>query len=174
MVKKQFSFEFNKKFKTAHGGKFARGKRKCARPITTKEPMHIVLKSSKACGQYNMLRKVNLICVENVVRYYAKINYIKIYNYANVGNHLHILVRTKSREGFKRFLKTITARIAVIVTGAKKGTAFGKFWDDLAFTRIVKWGRDYVGTQLYLTKNLFEGDGIVMELASGGFRRFYI
>ena len=45
------------------------------------------------------------------------------------------------------------------------------FWDTLAFTRIVQFGRDFKGMGRYLIKNLFEGAGIsVKKLLSEGFR----
>ena len=47
-----------------HGGDFVKGHRKMARPITTKSPMHIVLRSHRARGVYNMLSASNRRCIE--------------------------------------------------------------------------------------------------------------
>ena len=102
---------------------------------------------------------------------------VKLYRYANVGNHLHLLVQVPSRAIWKRFLRELTGTIAIIVTGAKKGNALQKnetdrgFWDHLAFTRIVKFGRDFTGVALYLVKNLFESAGVPMKrLLAEGYR----
>ena len=100
---------------------------------------------------------------------------IRIYRYANVGNHIHLLIRVPSRAAWQRFLRELAGGIAIIVTGAKKGCALDKnssqrgFWDYLAFTRIVSFGRDFSGVARYLVKNLFEGAGIPMKrlLAQG-------
>ena len=67
----------------------------------------------------------------------AKRHHVKIFEYVNMGNHIHIKLRCFSRESFQGFLRSFTAIVARKVTGARKGHTFGKFWDALAFTRIV-------------------------------------
>ena len=47
----------------------------------------------------------------------------------------------------------------MLVTGARKGQAVGKFWDELAFSRILGWGREFERVKSYLTKNILEGLG---------------
>ncbi|MEK6705182.1 MAG: hypothetical protein AABZ06_05290 [Bdellovibrionota bacterium] len=68
-------------------------------------------------------------------------------------------------------------RYAIIVTGAKKGSALTSnetgrgFWDHLAFTRIVHFGRDFENMGRYLIKNLFESAGVsVKKLLAQGYR----
>lgn len=102
---------------------------------------------------------------------------LRLYRYANVGNHLHLLVKVPSREVWKRFLRELTGGIAIIITGAKKGAALTKnstgrgFWDHLAFTRIVHFGRDFENVGRYVIKNLFESAGIpVKKLLAQGYR----
>lgn len=100
---------------------------------------------------------------------------IRLYRYANVGNHIHLLVRVPSRAVWQRFLRELTGGIALIVTGARKGSALQRnesgrgFWDHLAFTRIVHFGRDFRTMGRYLIKNLFEAAGVPMKklLAQG-------
>lgn len=58
------------------------------------------------------------------------------------------------------------------ITGVKEPKR--KFWDSLAYSRVVHWGRDLLGLQHYLTKNAFEGDGIELLTATGIVRRFFI
>ena len=43
------------------------------------------------------------------------------------------------------------------ITGACKGSAAGRFWDALAFTRLVAWGRDYLSVKDYVELNEQEG-----------------
>ncbi len=50
--------------------------------------------------------------------------------------------------------------IARIVTGAKKGSAFGRFWDALAYSRVVEWGRAYFIAKYYVIQNEMEAEGI--------------
>ncbi|MGK5083668.1 transposase [Bdellovibrionota bacterium FG-1] len=167
-------------FKTSgasHGGDLNQGKRKTARPIDPKQAVHLVLRSSMARGQYSMLRKANSEAIEALLQKLAKKWDVRVFRYANVGNHLHLLLRVRSRAVWKRFLRQFAGGIAMIVTGARKGhgrapNSTGRtFWDELAFTRIVNFGRDFDRVARYLVKNLFEAMGIPMkELLAEGYR----
>lgn len=102
---------------------------------------------------------------------------IRLYRYANVGNHIHLLIRVPSRATWQRFMRELSGGIALIVTGARKGSALTRnesgrgFWDHLAFTRIVHFGRDFENMGRYLIKNLFESLGVPMKkLLAQGFR----
>jgi REP element-mobilizing transposase RayT len=102
---------------------------------------------------------------------------VRLYRYANVGNHLHLLVKVPSRAVWKRFLKELAGGIALIVTGARKGQPLDRnesgrgFWDHLAFTRIVRFGRDYETVGRYLIKNLFEAAGVpARKLLAQGYK----
>lgn len=132
------------KIRAAHGGSFAHGRRKEKRPLSLKRPMHLVLRSEKACGAWNLLwhgRKVDALLKKQAQRHH-----VRILHYVNVGNHLHIKLRVYSRESFGAFLKSFSALLARAVTGARRGHALGekqgrvlgaKFWDSLAYTRIL-------------------------------------
>lgn len=86
---------------------------------------------------------------------------VRIYRFSNVGNHLHLLVLPGSRKGFQNFLRSITGSIALLVTGTRKGNELERrFWDLLAFTRVLSWGREFRIVSIYFVKNLLESLGI--------------
>lgn len=101
---------------------------------------------------------------------------VRLYRYANVGNHIHLLIKVPSRAVWQRFLRELSGGIAILVTGARKGEALEKnsndrgFWDHLAFSRIVYFGKDFETMGRYLVKNLFESMGIPMRLLMLGYR----
>src|SRR6188472_3497766 len=72
-----------------HGGVKSIGKRKTRRPLDSKKPIHIVLKSSKAKGPLSMSSPLNKSKVANIIHTYADRFTVKIYDYSNNGNHLH-------------------------------------------------------------------------------------
>ncbi|MGK5083707.1 transposase [Bdellovibrionota bacterium FG-1] len=161
----------------SHGGEHALGKRKTVRPIDPKQALHVVLRSSQARGALSMLHPKHCNLLEEFARQLAKRWGVRLYRYANVGNHIHLLIRVPSRAVWKRFLRELAGGIAIIVTGAKKGAALARnktgrgFWDHLAFSRIVQFGRDFEGMGRYLIKNLFEAAGIPMKkLLARGYR----
>jgi hypothetical protein len=55
-----------------------------------------------------------------------------------MGNHLHLKIRFKNTENVGKFLKSFSATLARAITGARRGKKFGKFWDGLVFTRVIK------------------------------------
>lgn len=154
-----------------HGGALRKGKRKLARAIDPKQLIHTVLRSTQACGSWSMLSPRLQPHVDQATRRIAAKHGVRLYHYANVGNHLHLLVKTPTRTAFKNFLRELTGVIAVIVTGAKKGNSLAKreglrgFWDFLPYTRLVSWGRDFENLRLYFVKNLFEAAGLLTRRA---------
>lgn len=149
-----------------HGGQTRIGKRKIARPIDPKRPLHLVLRSSRARGAWSLLHPYNEKRVRKVTDATARKYGIRIYRYANVGNHVHLLVLTRTRKLFRGFLRELTGTIAMTITGSKKSNPMsGEFWDFLPYTRIVSWGRDFKNLRLYFIKNLFEATGLLTRRA---------
>ena len=161
----------------AHGGDHTVGKRKGTRPFDPKQALHVVMRSSRAHGQWSMLDFKHCQHIHEFTNRLARRWGIRIYRYANVGNHIHLLIRARSRRALQRYLRELAGGIAVIVTGARKGDSLEKnaqqrgFWDHLLFTRIVHFGRDFKGVCNYLIKNLFEAAGVPMKkLLAQGYR----
>ena len=161
MRQKQLVFpQFKPLTRLDHGGSIRTGRRKLMRPIDPKKSIHLVLHSTRAYGAWSMLRPKHFKRVRGVVDLNAKRFRVRVYQYANVGNHLHILVKVKKREDFQGFLRAISGTIARMITGAKKGNPVGRFWDALAFTRVVSWRREFLAAKFYVIQNEMEAEGI--------------
>jgi hypothetical protein len=143
-----------------HGGEIRKGKRKEARPFHPKLAVHLIRKSSRARGSWSMLHPSHKGRVYWLVESKAEKHGIRVHQSANVGNHLHLLIRARSHASFKRFLRELSGAIAQTITGATKANP-QKFWDGLAFSRLVTWGRDFAGVQAYIIRNLLEGVGAI-------------
>lgn len=149
-----FDKETKKRYsRNQHGGVPSKGNRKLERPLSTKNWIHLVLKSDKAKGKFNFLIPKNKIAIQKIVMSKAKKFGIKIDDSANVGNHIHLKVKISSRENFQKFLKSITTLIARLVTGARKGKPFGRFWQGLAYTRVLKSYREELNLRGYIMAN---------------------
>jgi REP element-mobilizing transposase RayT len=178
MKRESFLPGFNSRtLNASHGGDLAPGKRKTARPIDPKQALHVVLRSSIARGDQSMLRSKYCQPIHDFAHELAERWGVRIYRFANVGNHIHLLLKVPSRAVWRRFIRELAGGIAVIVTGARKGAGLKKnergrgFWDELVFTRIVKFGRDFFGVKNYLAKNLFEAAGLpVKKLLAQGYK----
>jgi len=132
------------------------------RPISTQRPMHLVMRSTLACGERSFLKKSNARQIDSLVRKLAKEKGVKLYRFANSGNHLHFLLLPSSRAAFRVYIRAITGVIARISLGVERGKAKGlKFWDARPFTRIVEWGRDFRGMCDYVLQNTLEAIGFI-------------
>jgi hypothetical protein len=141
---------------TEHGGAVRRSRRKLERPVSTRRPMHLVLSSKRACGEWSMRKHDR--AVRAALRAAARRFAVRVYDYANVGTHLHLLVRVRRREHFQGFLRSFAGIVARRVSGARRGRPIGRFFDALAWSRVVGWGRDYYGVRHYIFRNTIEGE----------------
>jgi REP element-mobilizing transposase RayT len=142
-----------------HGGEGSKHTRKLIRPLSSRKPLHLVLKSSHAKGKLTMRGLENEPAIEEILRKNARQFVVTIHWMQNVGNHIHLVLSFKRRVWFQNFLRTIAALIARQVTKARKGKPFGKpFWDYLAFTRVITGRRDFLGMKNYINKNRIEAE----------------
>jgi REP element-mobilizing transposase RayT len=139
-----------------HGGDVRRGERKLERPVSTRRPIHLTFHSDRARGAWSLLRHQRR--VREAVRACALRSGVRIYDFANVGSHLHLLIRASKRSGFQAFLRSFPGIVARIVTGARRGRPLGggRFWSGLAWSRIVSWGREYRTVRRYIFRNRIE------------------
>jgi REP element-mobilizing transposase RayT len=147
-----------KRERIEHGGDVRARLRKEQRPFSPKCSMHVVMRSNRAKGTWSLLHHRNRSSVERLVYKWANAKGVKVYRFANVGNHIHLLVKSPSREALQRFLKTFAGLCARAVTGARKGLSFGKFWEATAYSRLVSGGAFRAITG-YFEKNDFEAIG---------------
>lgn len=94
--------------------------------------------------------------VQKIIHLYSEKFSVKVMGFANVGNHLHLLLKAQSRRGFQNYLRTITGLIPRAVMNARKGAAQGRFWDGLAYSKLVNFGRHFRSTLNYIFKNKLE------------------
>ncbi len=141
--------------RTVHGGDVGRSRRKLERPVSTRRPMHVVLTSHRARGTWS-LRKHDRT-VRDVLRRMARRFDVRIYDFANVGSHLHLVLRARRRDAFQNFLRSFAGVVARRVTGAERARPIGPFFSGLAWSRVVSWGRDYLGLRHYVFRNQIEG-----------------
>lgn len=137
-----------------HGGEIGKGRRKLRRPIVSGKWMHVTLKSTLAKGAYSLLNIKHRLKVQGLIHAEAKRNFITIGDGVNMGNHFHLKIKCQNRQGFQKFLRAITGKIARLVTGAQKGKPFGKrFWDSLAFSRVLTSTYEVFRLKVYFQAN---------------------
>lgn len=134
--------------KDFHGGSLAKGKRKSARPLSTRKPIHLVLKASK---QVNLFKNGGV--VNATINKYAAACGLKIYSMSVQVDHIHLCVRIHDRNLYKKFIRSLTGVLA---------KRFGKgLWKFSPFTRVGQWGKGFAILKNYLQLNEFEISGVV-------------
>jgi REP element-mobilizing transposase RayT len=146
-----------------HGGSVRKGKRKIQRPFDRKRPLHLVMRSTRAKEDWSFLHRRNKGAIHALVVDLAEKYRVKLYKYENVGNHLHLLAQFPSRRELKAFLRVFTQHVMFQVTGARKGKPQGRFFDAIAYSKVVSWGREFSALKAYLWKNALESLGFSGE-----------
>jgi hypothetical protein len=135
----------------SHGGQALKKRRKVARPLLPKKITHVVFKSSKAKGSLSFLthkQKVSWRLQERARRFH-----VTIHEWVNMGNHLHIKISGNDTQRMKLFLRTFAGLLARDLTGAHRGSKFGKFWDGLVYTRVLHSRLEELGLKGYFEAN---------------------
>lgn len=129
--------------------------------------MHLVLRSTRANGEWSFLRPRHNKNVRKIVAKFSAKYGVRILSFANAGNHLHLQIKLANRFGYMSFIRAITGAIAMTITGRSRGSSKvrqienrkTKFWDARPFTRIAKSFAEYVNLKNYVRLNEIESWG---------------
>ena len=165
----------------AHGGAHSIKKRRRTRPLSTKHALHMTLRSQFAKGQRSLLKHKSHI--NEVIKRASEQFHIIVYEKAICGNHIHLLIRGKTRFDLQNFFRVVAGHIAQkilqsfpIMSSERKaagGAPMGvrknpgclknqrKFWELLVYTRIVTWGRDFKTVVKYIIQNTLEALNLI-------------
>lgn len=139
------------------GGSNLTSNPKTKRPLDSRLPIHLVLKAKRS-----QLRLPKTFAkVQTLIENTSKKHGVRIYRQANVGNHLHFVIKIPSVRRWAAFIRELTGRIAQAIGGL-----FGKpengFWLGRPFTRVVAgWQKAYRIAIEYVELNQLEGDGLI-------------
>ena len=153
-----------------HGGILSLNCRRGRRPLSTKNALHITLRSDFAYGKRSLLKHRELI--KNVTKKSERLFAVRVYRYAINSNHLHFVIRGKYREDLQNFFRVLAGHIAQQILlrfpltqnelkrqaetqkGHRKNRR--KFWALLLYSRIVSWGREFQRVLNYVLQNALE------------------
>jgi len=128
----------------SHGGDTSAGKRKTARPITTRTPMHVVFSAKVEQQEYSFFTKRNAQLVKRVFKTYKKRYGLKIFHFAMSPNSIHLIVKARTRSGLQTFMKLFAGTIAKsILIECQTKRSKRKFWKNRAFTQFINLGKEF-------------------------------
>ncbi len=132
------------------------GKRKSKRPLSTKHPLHLVLKS-----KYKNIFTPGSMSLEKLIRSQAEKYGVQLYNLALNWSHIHCLMRIKNREDYIKFIRSLTSVIAAEIRKSK--SELKKIFILRPFTRILSWGRNFKRGLNYQILNQMEAHGLIIR-----------
>ena len=106
------------------GGILLNGRRKSTRPLSSKDSIHFVLRSSWAMVSDSFLASKNRKSVDLLITHFAKKFGVKIYQRAIQTNHIHLLLRITNRTLYKAFIRALSGKIASYVMGQQSFKLF--------------------------------------------------
>jgi putative transposase len=161
-----------------------RGRIGC-RPLDTRHTMHLVLRSTKAVGNWSFKKSQNEQKIKIIIEKFSRKYGVNILSLANVGNHLHFQIKLSSRFTYAPFIRAVTGSIAMAVSNSSrwsplknrpnknrrtegspvnsKASVKDRFWDYRPFTRIVQGYRAFLKLKDYIELNRLEGFGVRKE-----------
>lgn len=152
--------------KFSHGGEL-RKKRKGRgfRPLSTKDPLHLVFKVVRPQLRNKSLRAPKSFkLVTEIINKYASRFAVKIEQLSIQNDHIHLLIRTSRRRHYQHFFRVVAGQIserfegAGLLTGV---TGTPKFWKHRPFSRVVKGWKSYKTVRSYIQLNEKEALGLI-------------
>ena len=138
---KLFKEKVNKEF----GGALLKG-RKSKRPLSTKCPIHLTLRST----EFNLRRNERKIL--NLWNKLSKKFHIKTYKLAIMSNHIHASIKIEHRDFYNKFIQALTGLLA-----RRLNISFMQ----RPWTRILTWGREFHSVIKYIEQNILEVKGVI-------------
>ncbi len=96
------------------------------RPLTSKDSIHFVLRSTWAMGSDSFLARRNRSKIDQIINRFAKKFGVRIYQRAINSNHLHLLLRITNRRLYRSFIKAASGQIASHVMGQQSFPNFSR------------------------------------------------
>ncbi len=133
---------------------------KVRRPIDSKLPLHLVLKSQQSV--LRLPKTYRLVSME--IRRWAAMCGVKIFKVAVEANHIHLAIQVKKRQMWKRFIRGLSGSIArklMCLGYSPSGRSKSKgFWRQRPFTRVVRsWRQAFKNLVRYVEMNEWEAAG---------------
>lgn len=113
---KQLKLKFANSYKKQFSGELLSGKRKSQRPLSTKKPIHLVLRSDTV----KLFTPSNTSLEKLIYRIAGKFR-IRIYDLCLNWNHIHAVIMIKDRKDYVAFIRALTSLISLKIKSKIKG-----------------------------------------------------
>jgi len=165
---KQIQLPFSLKYSLSHGGSLRnRRQGRGQRPLSSREPLHVVFKIQKTKLRFRSLRSPQSFrLIQKLIHRYSNHFFIRIEQVSIQNDHLHLSIRTTRRSQFLNFFRVLSGQIAqrfekagfLFVTDTPKGLK-KSLWQVRPFSRVVRGWKAYKIVRDYIQLNEKEAMG---------------
>lgn len=141
------------------GSLLDKGNPRGKRPLSTKKPIHVTMRSTTAVGRRSLLNRYASQITQSTLAECAKKAGVRIYRYQNVGNHIHLVIRLHHRQSWSRFIRSFTSLLKLRLEQLWR-ESISRLFDLRPFTRVCSWGREFKTLSDYALKNYMDRWGI--------------
>ena len=172
----QFKFKsLHFKQNLSHGGSLRRKRKgRGFRPLSSRNPIHLVLKVNRTELRHRSLRSLNgFKLIHLILKKYAHHFHVRVEQVSIQHDHIHFLIRTTHRFSSQNFFRVLSGQIAQCfqkygLTVSKQITnvtdtlkSQKKFWVHRPFTRVVIGFKAYKIVSNYIQLNEKEVTGVI-------------
>jgi REP element-mobilizing transposase RayT len=128
------------------------------RPLDSKLPIHLTLRAN----QSGMRAPNTHVGVNRIATSVARKYHVKLYEYANVGNHIHAVIKIPHAQAWAGFIRELTGRIALYMKLKGRAIKEQRFWKYRPHTRLVQgWQQAFRTAKQYVVLNQLEAEGFI-------------
>ncbi|QLY24286.1 transposase [Bdellovibrio sp. KM01] len=148
------------KHRHCHGGVLRKSsKGRGARPLSSKDPLHVVFKVNKTVVKNGLRQPRNFSLMGSLLKKYSRKFGVKIEQFTVQTDHVHLLVRGK-RILLQSFFRVVAGQFAQVLTDTFSRKHEGaKVWKYRPFSRVVKGYKAYRIVRDYVQLNEMEALG---------------
>ncbi|WP_413295125.1 transposase [Bdellovibrio sp. HCB185ZH] len=149
------------KHRYCHGGALRKSSHgRCARPLSTKDPLHLVFKVNKAAVKNGLRHPRNFGLINILLKKYSRRFHVKVEQFSIQTDHIHLLLRGSRRSGLQSFFRVVAGQFAQVLTDTFSRKHEGvKVWKYRPFSRVVKGFQSYKIVRDYIQLNELEAAG---------------
>ncbi len=145
-----------------------------ARPLSPREPLHLVLKANKERVRGGLRTPRRFLLIHQILEKYSKKFFVKIEQISVQADHIHLNLRTSRRSNYQSFFRVYAGQIAqrfekegVLTVVTDTPARLGKrLWRYRPFSRVVRGYRAYRTLRNYIQLNEKEATGKIPYRAS--------
>jgi REP element-mobilizing transposase RayT len=162
-MKQTSIFQSHWQHRFSHGGALRNQRAgRGARPLSTKDPLHLVLKIHReSLGRGSLRSPQRMKLISQLVQKYSRKFFVKIEQITIQGDHLHLLIRTSRRSFYQHFFRVLAGQISqqfskqklVTDTPADAAAQARGLWKHRPFSRVIKGWRSYKIVRDYIQLN---------------------